>query len=90
MSFKTCLALLPLRLAKTLESRCKTRQKQLVRRISLFFRAPYSDAPIDGTGNGESTPNAPRLLQTHRERRRQDLGQWRVLPWRERTEATGG
>jgi len=64
--------------------------KARARRISLFFHAPYSDAPIDGTGNGESTPNTPRLLQTHRERRRQDLGQWQILPWRERTEATGG
>jgi hypothetical protein len=35
---------------------------------------PYSEAPIHGTGNSKSTPNAPRLLQTHRERQRQDIG----------------
>ncbi len=57
---------------------------------SLFFRAPCSNAPIDGTGNGESTPNAPRQNQTHRDRRRQDLGPWQMLPWWERAKAAGG
>ncbi len=64
--------------------------KARARRISLFFCAPYSDAPINRTGNAKSAPNALRLLQTHREQWRQDIGPWLMLPWRERTKAAGG
>ena len=39
---------------------------------------------------GKSALDTPRLLQTHREWRCQDLGLWQMLPWRERTKAAGG
>ena len=57
---------------------------------SLFFDKARVGAPINGTGNGESAPNNPRLLQDHRDRRRQDIGPWRMLPWRERAKAASG
>jgi len=64
--------------------------KTRARRSSLFFRAPYSDAPIAGTGNGESATNDPRLLQDHRERRRHELAVPLAYQWRERAKAAGG
>ncbi len=57
---------------------------------SLFFDEARLGTPINGTGNGKSATNDRRLLQDHWERRRQDIGPWRMLPWRERAKAAGG
>jgi len=37
-----------------------------------------------GTNNGESATDAASLVWAHKEQLHQDLGPWRMLPWRER------
>jgi len=58
--------------------------------LSLFFDGLHFGAPNKGTNNGESATDAASLVWAHREQRRQDLGPWRLLSWRERSKAAEG
>ncbi len=48
----------------------------------LFDGLPFY-APNKRTSPSESAPDAKHLAWSHWEQRHQDLGPWRMLPWRE-------
>jgi hypothetical protein len=58
--------------------------------LSLFFEGLRFGAPNEGTNNGDSATDAASLVWAHREQRRQDLGPWQMLSWRERAKAAEG
>ena len=51
--------------------------------LSLFFERLHFGAPNKGTNNGKSSTGAMSLVWAHRKQRRQDLGPWQMLSWRE-------
>ena len=57
--------------------------------FSQFFDGVYVCTPNKGTDNGEHKTATGHFAWAHRERRRQDLGPCRQLPWRERTKRLG-
>jgi hypothetical protein len=77
-------------LASLVAKPSSTKSNSQLSNQQLEIFANDSDAPINGTGNGESATNDPRLLQDHRERRRHELAAPLAYPWRERAKAAGG
>jgi len=58
--------------------------------LSLFFEGLRFGASNKETNNGESAINAVSLVWAHREQRRQDIGPWQMLSWRERPKPLEG
>jgi hypothetical protein len=58
--------------------------------LSLIFDGLHFSAPSKRTGRGDREPATGRLLWTHEESRRQDLGAPLPYPWRERVKLLEG
>ncbi len=70
--------------SKRLPHKAKTRS------LSLFFNGSRFGAPCKETSCGDREPTTGRLLLTHGESRRQDLGAPLSYPWRERAKPLEG
>jgi hypothetical protein len=63
--------------------------KAQVTSLSLTFNVLHFGTPNEGTNSNESAPGAARLVRDHRDQRCQDLGPWRMLPWRKMAKPLG-